>query len=119
MEDRKDNEPVGYTYQADVYCDVCILAHLIRQEVRGGLRIPRDHLTGLFVLRFTDKETAWEWMQANTVKFGVQDIEDETTWDSGDFPKPLWEWMEDIRNDHCGLCREPLIEQTTRGRWIP
>lgn len=102
MIDRKTDDPIGYTYKAEEVCDVCLPITI----QRGGLGhnpIP--------------KETVWEFVQIIATYQHVN-IEDESSYDSGDFPKPIWPWME--TKSCCALCREPLDEeQFNEGRWLP
>lgn len=106
MEDRKLNEPIGYTYQADNYCDVCMMATLIRTQKTVASLV------------FATTETCWEWLQGIAPSFGIN-IEDESSYDSGDFPKPIWAWLV-TSSDYCNLCREPLVDvEQSSGRWLP
>lgn len=124
MYDRKENEPVGYVYKADTYCDVCVPVVVQRRFVGPAAEVSSSP----FLLPLPDKETAWEWVQRLGRMMGVDvedeimgvDVEDETTYDSGDFPKMIWGWMEGTDKTYCGLCREPLVDQeNTKGRWLP
>lgn len=102
MVDRRQDDPIGYTYKAEEVCDVCILAVMNR----SGHTIP-----------LPVKSTVWNMLQVHAVVLGI-DVEDGSTYDSGDFPKPIWPWQE--TKEVCSLCREPLDEeQFNFGRWLP
>lgn len=97
MHGQKARDIVGYTFQADTYCPGCIIDQLPTGHgqlydgwaLAPGVRMhPEDNLT----------EIAYA--------FGI-DRDDETTFDSGDFPKVIFSsQLEDT--EHCGACGDEL-----------
>lgn len=107
MTPRKPDEPIGYTFNADIYCDVCVLAVVARKE---GVQT-----------HDAAKLSTWEILKAMAFARKI-DLEDEWTYDSNDFPKAIWGWMEVVPDERCGLCRHLIRHGTTdevHGRWIP
>jgi len=92
---RKAWEVVGYTYQAETLCPACTLSALPMgdgetfdgwYEVDGNMS-PEDNLSEL------------------AAAFGI-DRMDESSYDSGDFPKVIF--SSDSEGDQCGGCGEIL-----------
>lgn len=82
---------VGYTYQADNYCKVCTIQRMIsqRKAAPAALELPAE-------------EALDQIASANAI-----DRYDETTFDSGDFPKVIF--RDSATDDEtCGLCGKPL-----------
>ena len=93
MYGQKARDIVGYTFQADTYCSGCIIDQLPTghgQPYDGWALAP-----GVFMpVEANLDEIAYA--------FGI-DRNDETTFDSGDFPKVIFSSMvEDT--EHCGSC---------------
>ena len=87
----KTRDIVGYTYQADTLCDVCVV-----DALRGR---------GPFVTNpLMHTEDALDVIARDE---GV-DRQDERSFDSGDFPKVIFaDSAEDL--ERCGCCGEFLI----------
>jgi hypothetical protein len=89
---------VGYTYNADIYCPACIIAALPTGE--GGA------FDGWALGKGTTMATE-DNLNEIAFAFGI-DRKDETTFDSGDFPKVIFaSQVEEPTN--CGSCGRDLI----------
>ena len=82
---------VGYTYNTDMFCISCILDAV---EEREGAAEE--------ILAHTDTES---WLDSKARDRGI-DRMDETTFDSGCFPKVVFAPQSYM--DYCGLCQECL-----------
>lgn len=80
----------GYTFQAENYCPEHMIETLITQGMASPGARGMEPEEVLFQLQFSE---------------GV-DYEDETSYDSGVFPKAIWDGMPDRGN--CGTCNEDL-----------
>lgn len=88
----------GYTFNADTYCTQHIL-----DELPTGVGERFDGWAGL------DREDVEHSLNELAFSFGI-DREDETTFDSGDFPKEiLGQHMDDSRPTECGACGEDVF----------
>lgn len=83
---------VAYTYNADLYCPHCIEGIALKE------------MGGAFLAYTNPEERLDRWAE----KLGI-DRQDETTYDSGDFPKVVFRDMLD-GTEHCGRCHNELGE---------
>lgn len=82
---------VGYTYQADTYCPTCAVAHLVLDLKAAPAAVDMDPEDAI----------------RQCVEAAGFDYDDLRTYDSDEFPKPVFSsQIED--EEHCGGCREPL-----------
>ena len=91
-------EVVGYTYRADNYCP----EHIIQQLPTG------------------EGEAFDGWKLAEGVQMSTEDNlneiaaafgiirEDESSFDSGYFPKVILSFHEGVEHEHCSICLENL-----------
>lgn len=84
---------IGYTYNAGVYCATCILNELSN---RGDLLDAQP--VGF------DAEV---YLHRAAESIGI-DRMDESSFDSGDFPKVIFADQDD--DDYCGRCGDKLID---------
>lgn len=90
---------VGYIYNADIYCPACTV-ELVEN------RLSDDH-------PYWD-EAGMGFASAETVlarlapALGITNREDESSFDSGDFPKVVFADSE--CGEHCGNCHDALVE---------
>ena len=90
----KAYDVVGYTYQADILCPSCVryvAASVAEQHGHAADFVPLDRLM-----------TAW----ASIAGF---DAEDESSYDSDDFPKVIFAAQVDDDGESCAECGEELI----------
>ena len=92
----KSFDIAGYTYAADTYCTGCILDALPTGE--GGAFDGWRDMTG----RMTPEQNLDELATA----FGI-DRYDESSYDSGEFPKVVF--VDGADDDVCGACGEELL----------
>lgn len=81
----------GYTYRADTYCPECIVVAL----VQAGEASPAGY-------DMRAEDLLDQIAGANAIDRG-----DERSFDSGDFPKVIFE--SDVEDDICAGCGDPLI----------
>lgn len=85
----------GYVYRADIYCPDCIL-----EKLPTG---PGEAFDGW--ADATGSMTAEQNLSELAAAFGI-DRDEETTFDSDDFPKVVF--ADQIDGDSCGHCCEVL-----------
>jgi hypothetical protein len=90
---------VGYIFNADTYCPSCIIAQLPTQ--------PGGAFNGWALAAGADAMSTEANLAEIATAFGI-DHGDESSYDSGDFPKVIFADQAD--DDICGNCGEPLIE---------
>jgi hypothetical protein len=99
---------VGYTYQADIWCDACIREVAIRKACEAGdATIWGDCGTA--------EQTLGAWASADAI-----DRQDERSYDTADFPKVIFAdaahdgcfadngYEPGQCGDRCGQCGEPI-----------
>jgi hypothetical protein len=84
----KSYDVVAYTYAADIYCEHCI-----------AVRFEREQGPSIF-------DGAEAILDVRATELGI-DRYDESTFDSGDFPKVVFADMLD-EDDRCGECGDPI-----------
>lgn len=89
---------VAYTFNADIYCPTCIIDILPTDDGK-----PFD---GWAISPGADPMSTEENLDEIATAFGI-DRYDETTFDSGDFPKVVFESMLDAA-EYCGNCCEEI-----------
>lgn len=92
---------VGYAYCADLYCPICIVRALPTGE--GGAFDGWAIAEGYAPMPSTEDNLS-EIAQA----FGINRA-NETTFDSGDFPKVVFA-SDASEDDYCAMCHERLLE---------
>lgn len=80
---------VGYVHRADTYCPSCLVSQFWREYA------------GLYPESIEEIE---DYLNARAESMGV-DREDETSFDSGDFPKAIFSTDE---TSPCGVCGEEI-----------
>lgn len=90
---------VGYVYQADIYCDACIVDAVTADggaydgwALAPSISMPTEH--NLSEIAFA---------------FGI-DRTDERSFDSGNFPKVILAGMVESDDERCGACHESLLD---------
>jgi hypothetical protein len=91
---------VGYTFLADTYCPECV-CEAILTDYYSGDEEQAD--------RMNDVSSVFESAEWNLNRFaeilGIN-RQDETTYDSDDFPKVIF--ADSVEDDICGKCHESL-----------
>lgn len=108
---------VGYTFRADTYCSACVTLALPTGEDEpfdGWALVPGTHEYEAVTLG--DRQATESNLSEIATAFGI-DRDDETTFDSGDFPKVVFRdsasdyaHTHDGQPERCGMCGEPLTE---------
>jgi hypothetical protein len=99
---------VGYTYKADTYHPQCVL-----EVVKADH--PLDYPLASTILPTDTPEDILRTVAKSMRLAGTLDldIDDEHTFDSGDFPKAIFASQVESDNECCGACRGPLVL-----RWV-
>lgn len=87
---------VGYTYAADEYCTSCmedLAADAVAQLDPERIIFP----IGEDVIRL--------WARLRGI-----DYANESSYDSGDFPKVIFADMVESDDEYCGCCHRPLLD---------
>lgn len=97
----KPRTVVGYTYQADTYCPSCTASRVTANpgDAAHGVRPPLHRRTS---------EQA-EAVIASAARIKGIDRTDETSYDSGDFPKVIVADQVEA-SERCGLCGTALLD---------
>lgn len=90
---------VGYTYRADFFCPACIIEQL---PTGDGEAFDGWALADGVTMSTEDN------LDEIAAAFGI-DRDDETSFDSDEFPKVVFADMA-AGDEHCGACGEPLID---------
>lgn len=91
----------GYTFNADIYCPSCIV-----EMLPAGPGQPFD---GWALANGADPMATEDNLDEIAAAFGI-DRYDESSFDSGDFPKVVFEDMAEDADDVCGNCHERLVD---------
>lgn len=91
---------VGYMYEADLYCPEHIVEQLARRQWAA------DPVEAGRVIERCARDSAESALDALAHDLAIE-REDETTFDSDDFPKVVLAGMLD-GDEHCGKCGEEL-----------
>lgn len=91
----KSFDIVGYTYDADNYCYDCITEIAADHARPDAIVVP---------LLLNTQTLLTEWAEREGI-----DQYDESSYDSGDFPKVIF--ADAIEEDeYCGACHRPILE---------
>lgn len=92
------DDAIAWTYQADIYCPVCIV-DLVATDYPESQDVDLSNA-------FDTEDKLFKL--AGHLKI---DYTDEYSYDSDDFPKPVFQMnSEEVWEDHCGHCHERIIE---------
>lgn len=83
---------VGYTYNADEYCEHCTAVLFERED---------DEAPSIF-------QGAEAILDYEALRRGI-DRHDEATFDSGEFPKVIFASQGESDDERCGSCHDPLV----------
>jgi hypothetical protein len=87
---------VGYFYQASYCCPGCCLTSML--DATGGCT-PEE-------IAFYPTHTEEALLDVYARRLGIN-RQDESTFDSFEFPKVIWRAM--VRGDRCGICGAELV----------
>lgn len=85
---------VGFTFEADLICPPCLRAIAARYAESNGKAA--DFVALPELLKFWADREGW-------------DADDESSYDSSDFPKVVFGSMVESSEEKCGWCDESLI----------
>jgi hypothetical protein len=90
---------VGYTYNADMYCPVHVIDALAEREGVGAalVRMGKGYASWVVAERYLN----------NKARTAGIDLMDETSYDSGTFPKVIF--ASQAYMDYCASCGECLL----------
>jgi hypothetical protein len=90
---------VGYTFNADTYCPRCIIAQLPTGEGQA--------FDGWALAEGAAPMSTEDNLHEIAAAFGI-DWQDESSYDSGDFPKVVFAGQVE-EDERCGACGETLL----------
>jgi hypothetical protein len=94
---------VGYTFNAEILCPACTLNAVSENSTTATKfkESPMNWSNHGFV------ESVESWLRTKALERGI-DYDDESSYDSGDFPKVILRFtVED--DERCGHCNEHLV----------
>lgn len=89
---RRSDELAAYTYQGDIYCPFCLIEAMIAAGIAASAArdMPTDDV-----------------LDQCAGALGI-DRDDETSFDTDEFPKPVFlDWL-DTDDDTCARCHQPF-----------